>query len=296
MRNSMNARDFQKTITLEDIRRNAPAVFAEAEKETLSDKYLYIPTYKLVEGLERQGFKICGAKQSGSRKSENKEYAKHVVYMTHTNMQVDLAKHLVAGTHNRVEVQDEIPMIALTNSHNGGSSFQIDSAFFRLVCSNGLMMPSGNLTSARIVHKVGMEQDVIEAAYSVVKSFPEITAQVNEMKLIQLNTDEQMLFAEAARNLVFEPEQIELNNKNGIDLRAVLLRKRRWGDANKDLWSTFNAIQENVIKGGQRIIRETEDGKRSVAKMRAVTSIDRDSKLNKELMTLALKFQELKGA
>lgn len=292
----MNARNLNQTITLEDLQRKAPAAFAESEKESLSDKYLYIPTYKLVEGLQRQGFKIVGAKQSGSRKAENKEFAKHVVYMTHENMTMDFGKHLVAGTHNRIEVSDEVPMIALTNSHNGGSSFQIDSAFYRLVCSNGLLMPSSSHTSARIVHKVGMESDVIQAAYSVVHEFPQLVAQVNTMKRIELNTDERMFLAEAARNMVFEEQQIEANNKVGIDLRSRLLKPRRMSDNGQDLWQTFNVIQENVIKGGLRIVTENEQGQRKLARTRAVGAIDRDAKLNKELMALALKMAELKGA
>lgn len=269
--------------TAEQLQARFPAIFATSEKETLSDKYLYISTYKLVQGLESQGFKIIGAKQAKSR-TNSKEHGKHVVYMSHSSLD-----------SLSMKVGQELPMVALTNSHNGLSSFAIDTAFFRLACSNGLLMPTTNLNSARIIHKKGMENDVIEASYSVIKQFPEQIEMIESMKSIQLNGDERYLLAEAATNLSFEQDVIDLNKSLGRDIAPRLLTTRRYEDKSSDLWTTFNVIQENVIKGGVRIVRENEEGRRSLARTRAVNSIDRDSKLNKELMSLAQKFQQLKS-
>jgi hypothetical protein len=283
---------FRRAVTTEQLKNNFPAIFAESEKDTLSDKYLYIPTYKLMEGLEKQGFQVVGAKQSRSR-TNSAEHAKHVVYLSHKSLD-HVSALLNPGTHNRVD-SGEFPMLALTNSHNGLSSFAIDTAFFRLVCSNGLMMPTTSMSSARIVHKQGMQDDVIEAAYSVVQSFPEQIKQIEAMKQTELNRDEQILLAESAQNIVFDQEQIELNNKLGRQIAPRLLTVRRHADAKPDLWSTFNVIQENVIKGGIRIVSENEKGQRTFNRTRAVNSIDRDAKLNKELMQLAQKMMELKS-
>lgn len=272
---------FRREVTKDEMRKIYPAIFAESEKETLSDKYLYIPTYKLIEGLERNGFKTVGAKQVRS-KSAGREHGKHVVYMAHDSL------------NSVMKVGDSKPMIALTNSHNGSSAFAIDTAFFRLVCSNGLMTPSSELNSARIVHKVGMQDDVIEACFKVVENFPKQAQLVEMMTQVKLNIDEKMLLAESAQNLAFEPETIELNKELGREIAPKLLTARRYDDRGDDLWRTFNVIQENIIKGGVRIVRENDQGRRSLARTRAVNSIDRDSKLNKELMTLAQKMLELK--
>lgn len=275
---------FKREVTSNELRNAFPAIFAESEKETLSDKYLYIPTYKLVEGLESQGFKVVGAKAQRTRNIETREHGKHVVYLSHETVSKALA------------VNEEMPLLALTNSHNGLSSFAIDTAFFRLVCSNGLMLPTNSMSSARIVHKVGMERDVIEASMRVIQAFPEQVERIRELKSIQLTTQEQALLAQSATNLAFEPEVIELNKSLGNDIASKLVRPRRSADYANDLWTTFNRIQENVIKGGIRVVSENEQGQRSVRKTRAVNSIDRDSKLNKELMTLAQEFAKLKGA
>lgn len=278
---------FKQAVTSEQLKSRFPAIFAEQEKQSLSDKYLYIPTYKIVEGLEKQGFSIVGAKQSGARTTEARQHAKHVVYMSHKT--IDQAW---------MNVGEEMPMLALTNSHNGLSSFAVDTAFFRLACSNGLLMPTTALNSSRIVHKIGMEREVIEAASAVVTSFPEQVAMIESMKSIQLSDDERMAFAESARNLIFSEETIEVNTKAGIDLSAKLLLTRRREDTERKsgLWGTFNAIQENAIKGGLRIVTQGESGRRTLTRTRPVNAIDRDSKLNKELMALAIKMAELKDA
>ena len=275
---------FRNAVTKEQLRSQYPAIFAETTKETLSDKYLYIPTFKLIEGLEKQGFQIVGAKTQGSRSLTTREHAKHVVYMTHVSQ----------AQNSLARVGSELPMLALTNSHNGLSSFAIDTAFFRLVCSNGLLMPTSAMSSARIVHKRGMEQDVIEASYRVIKAFPEQVQMIEAMKATQLQPEERMLLASSAAAIAYDEDLLTLNaERNPIESR--LIQPRRSADAGSDLWSTFNVIQENVIKGGFRVLRESEEGRRSVARVRAVKSIDRDAKLNRELMTLAQKMLELKA-
>lgn len=269
--------------TIEQLEQRYPSIFAEHASEKTSDKYLYIPTFKLIEGLQKNGFQIAGAKQQRSNLDENKEFGKHVVYMTKQDS-------------SALKVGEEFPMLALTNSHNAKSSFKIDTAFFRLACSNGLLMPSQSLNSARIGHKKGMENEVIDAAYRVVSNFDAQIETVTTMKQITLNADEQILLADAATRLVFDDEQIELNKERRNDIAPKLLKARRSADTKNDLWTTFNRVQENIIRGGVNVVTKNDKGELSLRRTRAVNAIDRDARLNKELMTLALKFAELKGA
>lgn len=277
---------FREPVALNDLTNRFPSIFAESKQEGLSDKYLYVPTFKLIEGLEKQGFQIVGAKQSRSRTEDARGHAKHVVYLSHPTM----------FDSGKMAVGEERPMLALTNSHNGTSALAFDTAFFRLVCSNGLLMPSSAVNSARVVHKVGMQGEVIDAAYKVVASMPEQVALVSSMKSLQLSEPERMLLASSAARLAFEESQIDINAKVGNAIEAKLLRPRRYADGGNDLWTTFNVIQENIIKGGLRVVSENEQGQRKIAKTRAVGSIDRDAKLNRELMRLAQEMASLKTA
>ena len=62
-------------------------------------------------------------------------------------------------------------------------------------------------------------------------------------------------------------------------------------DRAPDLWTTFNRVQENIIKGGVRGRNAT--GKRVTT--RAVNGIDQDIKLNRALWVLAEEMRKLKA-
>ena len=71
-----------------------------------------------------------------------------------------------------------------------------------------------------------------------------------------------------------------------------LLSTRRIADRNPDLWSNFNRVQENIIRGGLR--GRTANGNRTTT--REVKSIDNNVKLNKALWILADGMRQLKQA
>src|SRR5258708_38925273 len=64
--------------------------------------------------------------------------------------------------------------------------------------------------------------------------------------------------------------------KNAQVSPPMLLNPRRLGDAAKEPWTTFNTVQENISRGGQR----RPDGRR-MPKSRSIKGIDEDLKLNK---------------
>jgi len=209
---------FRRKLDENTMRAYYPAIFAENPAENTSDKYLYIPTHRLVNKLVENGFSVAGARQSRSV-TKSRRHAKHVVYMTPGEFDPERS----------LNVGEEIPLLALTNSHDAGSSFRLDTSFFRLVCSNGLMMPANKQNAAKIIHRKGMEDDVLEASFRVVSKFPEQVRQINDMKTIELNNDEQYLLAESAKNLVFDEETIEVNQKRGVNIERALLRRRFFG-------------------------------------------------------------------
>lgn len=265
---------YQRELTLNEIKTKAPSVFANQAASHTSNQYLYIPTAQIVDGLMKNDFIPVACKQVGKG-----DHGKHVIHFGH--------KSLI----DRLSGQAELPLIRVQNSHDAKSSFQLDTGFFRLVCSNGLVMPAAKFNSARIRHNLGMKDEVIAASYRILSSFESQIADVEAMKSVHLDQDETTLLADSASRIVFDETVIDQNARHGVDLKAKLLFTRRHADNAHDLWTVFNRIQENSIKGGLRVYGET--GK--YAKMRAVNSIDREKQINVELMTLAHKMAELKG-
>lgn len=264
---------YQKELTQEHIKRVAPSVYAENAASHTSDAYLYIPTSRIVDGLIKADFIPVAAKQVGKG-----EHGKHCLHFGHKS----LTNRLTSGA--------ELPLIRVQNSHDAKSSFQIDTGMFRLICSNGLVAPATQFNSARIRHSKSMAQEVIDASYRVLGSFESQMRDVEAMKSIDLNRDEQLLLADSAKRIVFDQEVIEQNDGK-VDLNSKLLFIRRREDQTPDLWTVFNRIQENSIKGGLRVM--TKSGR--YQRMREVGSIDREKQINVELMLLAQKMAELKG-
>ncbi len=84
---------------------------------------------------------------------------------------------------------------------------------------------------------------------------------------------------------------------------ALLLGVRRHEDAGKDLWTTFNVIQENTLRGGlsgrTKAGYDEATGKFKPSRRvstKPVRGIDQDVELNKAMWALAEKMAELKSA
>lgn len=81
--------------------------------------------------------------------------------------------------------------------------------------------------------------------------------------------------------------QAALTYRFGEDHQPVtapqILSPRRWQDESNDLWTTYQRIQENLIKGGLSD-RSAKGGRTHT---RAVRGIDGDVKLNRALWVMA---------
>src|ERR1700747_3450879 len=73
---------------------------------------------------------------------------------------------------------------------------------------------------------------------------------------------------------------------NSSSSYRMLLNPRRYGDGAKDLWTTLNCVQENIIRGGQRDCSRRPDGSR-MPKSTAIKGVDEDMKLNKAFWEMA---------
>lgn len=270
-------------LSLDQVRKVAPAVFAQAPHERTSDRYLFIQTDLMLQGLIRNGWSVVSAVQQGNRGSKSLETNKHALMLAR---QDDLGKEFkVGGT---------MPLLKIQNSHDGLSSFEISTALFRKVCANGLTVPDGILMAPRVKHTKDMVNDVIEASYKVISEFPKLTQQVEFLQSVQLTAEERKVFSESAARLIFEQDKIDRTNKsllNGWTVEKQLLVPKRQADRLEDLWTVTNVIQENAIRGNVKLVGET--GKLSHAK--EVKSLDRDKQINTELLMLAQKMAELKG-
>ena len=241
------------------IAHHAPSVMASEAHHSRGDKYAFIPTIQVIDSLREEGFEPYEIRQTKVRNADKREHTKHMVRMRHVNA---------------ITSQEEVPEIILLNSHDGTSSYQLMGGVFRFVCSNGLI--AGDIfQNVRIRHSGNVVGDVIEGATRVLHESTEIFDRIGVYKGIELTQQEGMALATAALQLRWGDES---------PVKALdVLTPHRYADRKPDLWTTFNRIQENLLKGG--VAGKSTTGRRTTT--RAVGGVNENVKLNKALWTLA---------
>ena len=181
-----------KPLSNDELFNVAPSIFSESPIETVSDKYAFVPTFKLLDTFRDAGYYPIMASESKVRDEENQGYQKHII-------QFRSLENLL-----RPNAKDEYEDIVLTNSHNRTSSFIVDLAIFRIVCSNMLVVPSKSFVHASIVH-VGFTQEKVKNAINEVTSYmPKIKEIVATFKSISLTKAEEQMLANAAIDIRFD--------------------------------------------------------------------------------------------
>jgi len=267
-------------LTDDQIRAVAPSVFADEKHDSRSARYAYIATAELLRGLRREGFEVFSARQAATRDDERKGHAKHLLRLRHASQLGQVAR-----------VGDSVPEILLLNSHDGSSSYQMMGGVFRFICANGMVVPDGTCQTIKVPHTGKIAERVTAGAFEVLDGLTRVIDHRDSMRALTLNEGEQRAFAHAAALLRFDPAEGEALPVTPDQVN----RARRIDDRAPDLWTTFNRVQENVIRGGMQGQTLDANGRRQRRAVRAVTGIDQDVKLNRALWTLAEEMRKLKA-
>jgi hypothetical protein len=272
--NSTRVLRSEQPLDEEQMRRAAPSIFAEGKHASRSERYTYIPTINVLRGLRKEGFEPFMVAQGASRIEGKAEFTKHMIRLRH------------AG---QVQARPEANEIILINSHDGASSYQMLAGLFRFVCCNGLVVGQV-VEDIRIPHKGNVQGEVIEGAFRVLDEFEAVEASAEGMKALTLRPEEQTAFAIAALALRFG-ERGEGQPPAPVTA-SQLIEARRFEDVGHSLWTTFQRVQENVMRGGQP--GRSAQGRR--LHTRPVGSIDRGVSLNRALWVLAEEMRRLRSA
>jgi hypothetical protein len=267
-----------EALTDDQLRAAVPSIFATEAHESRSARFTPIPTIKVLDGLRAEGFAPFGAQQARTRVEGKAEYTKHLLRLRH--------RSLANATGEAFE-------IVLVNANDGTSAYQMIPGFFRMVCANGLMTGE-TFNEVKVRHSGDAVGAVIEGAFQVLQDAPRVTEQVAGFKAVTLTEAERGAFAEAAHVLRF-PKAHEATPSPAPIAPEALLRPRRAADRGADLWSAFNVIQENVIRGGQRGQVVATNGALRRASVREITGIDQGRALNRALWVLTERMAELRS-
>lgn len=268
-------------LSIEDIQRRAPAVFAEGAHSSRSERFVHFATHELLRGLIEQGFVPVRVSVGGSSDVEKRNFTKHAIRL----------RRIEDISNQTPKVGDSIPEVVLRNAHDGTSAYALDAALYRLICSNGMVVSDKQFGSIKVGHTGKNAIDkVIEGTYTVISDAQLALERAQELRAIELTPSEQVLFGNEAKALRFEGPVAEQITGEQV------VRARRSADLGSSLWLTFNRAQENLVRGGLNYHVTSAKGDVQNRESRPVRSVDGDFSLNKDLWALTQDFASWKAS
>lgn len=234
-----------------------PTIQQSHAHESVSSRYGFVSTQQVLDVLAEHGWIPSTIQEMNVRKYSRRGFQQHLIRLRQKQ-----SKALIVG--------QVIPEIVFLNAHDRSSQVELFSGLFRLACLNGLTVGIGGKFQTHKIRHVGYTAEKVAIALqSIVTETPLIAESVQRFQSIQLTDREQIAYAESAIELVNDGEKFAMRPHD-------ILAARRPSDRESDLWTTFNRVQENVMKGG---IRRTNSDGRS-RRTREVKSIDRNVDLS----------------
>lgn len=248
-----------------EIRAVCPSAFAERPWHGTSERYAFVPTSRVIRALRGEGFQPVQARQSRCRIPGKAPFTRHMIRFRQEDAPV---------------IDGGSPEVVLLNAHDRTASYRVEAGFIRFACDNGLIL--GDVAGFAINHMGDIVERVLEATWEVARRVPLVAEAVGRMRSIELDTFERLDFARRALKLRYleDPPVYPL----------ALLASRRAEDEGDDLWSVYNRIQENLLRGLR--VHCSPTGRRRT--MRSIRSVQEDVRLNKELWSVAAVLERAK--
>ena len=245
----------------------APSVFAAQPMAGVSDNYTFLPTSAIVARMRHEGWAPVGAQEQRVRLDARRGFQKHLIRFQRRDI---------------IAVKGEYAAeVALVNSHDRSSAYQLHAALYRFVCSNGLMVSDSTFQHVSIRHSGHETDEVLEASFRLLAQVPELTSRVEAFRARQLTLAEETEYARQAIALRWDD-----HTKAPVGPQALLV-PRRSEDAGNNLWSVFNRVQERLTQGGMRdYTRRKADGHR-FPRTRSISGLDEGIRINKALWGMA---------
>jgi hypothetical protein len=263
-------------LSRDDLGRCAPSVFADHARPGVSSRYTFVSTAQVVDLLHGEGWEPVKAEQQRVRLPDRQGFQLHEIRFAR-RVDLDLGAFKVGECR---------PELILHNSHDATRAYRIDAGLYRLVCRNGLVVADADFAHVAIRHLDVAAEQFAAAAQAVAASVPHLLDAIARWQAVELTELAQHEFARRAAALRWMPAQ-PVTRLLGP---ASLLVPFRAGDDGRDLWTTFNVVQEQLLRGGDRYLGYTVQMGIRRHTTRPVTGLTQGRKLNKALWALAEEF------
>lgn len=270
-------------MSLDDLRRVAPSVFAEQARPGVSSRYTFVSTAQVVDLLRGEGWEPVKANQQRVRLENRQGFQMHELRFAR---RADLENASFA-------VGDVRPELILQNAHDGTRAYRIDAGLYRLVCRNGLTVADADFAHVAIRHVDVSAEKFAAAAQAVAENTPRVMEVIARWQAVALTPLARHSFAARAMALRWDSAQPVTR----LLRPDQLLAPARYGDQATDLWTTFNVVQERLCRGGLRYAGHIPAAEGAVFPThylrnttRPVGGLTEGQRLNKALWNLAEEF------
>lgn len=234
------------------------SALATVAAPTVSERYQFISSAEIIDRFLEEGWRVESATVAAPRKRDPL-FAKHMIDFRNPDLE---------------PIHGSVPRIILVNSHDGSSSARVLAGVYRYVCANGLIV--GTTINKEIVRHTGdAAADLIHRMQQLARNTSKLYSKIDTWSKKDLSKAQRFEMARFAAQLRwgdaqrFSPED--------------LLQVRRADDDRGDLWTTFNRLQENTVRGG--IEGFSRSGR--AATSRPLSDISRSVDYNAQLWQLA---------
>lgn len=258
-------------LTPEQIAERAPQVYTQAPHDKVSDKYTFLPTYQIVEDMEKLGWLVADAKTMKSKNATQKKYGKHIVMFFHPEI-------FIKDDQGGIEAY---PQIMIQNNHRGWGRFKFEIGIFRLVCTNGLVIKSADYGTFDMRHLGYSFEELKTLVEKAIDILPNVVSKINTLSNKILTDKEMRKFAERAIQARFGEERLV----DASEINQVLASTRQ-ADTGDNLWVVMNRVQEHLVRGGFT----TVGADKKERKVRKITNMLKDVELNQKLWALTEEF------
>lgn len=220
------------------------------------------PTRSIIEAMDAKGWGVVEAKVPKARVQRSRDFGIH---------------QLVFQARIQTAIQDPrqgliYPRLHIINSHNGTSPISVFAGLYALICTNGLIVSHGSVGEFRQRHAKFSIEDAHAHIAQLTDSMDGMSEKVNAWGQLDLTSEQRNTFAtKAARIRWNKPE-------DSIPETESILQPQRMADEGTNLWTTFNVVQENLLRGGYS---------RNKRKTRTVNNIRENLRINQNLWALA---------
>ena len=234
---------------------------ADQAHPKMSARYRTVQTNLIAKKFKDMGFVVDSITQRKTRKPGGAGFGKHMVKLSHPEL-------LRSTEHNDLKLQ-----LIITNSFDGSSTFKMQLGFYRFVCGNGMVVGE-TLEAYKHKHTGLILEELDESIERIVAQTNKLSDLITKMKETRLNS---------AQVIAFETEALKLRSKN---LKQIDFTVRREEDYSEDLYTVYNRVQEDLIRGG--VGSTSEKGR--VRVLREIKGIDKLREINEQLFDLAVKY------